>query len=300
MTLILNNRYLALIKQIHLYTISLDQMRVHSKILVQTLTPKEIKYANSYAFNHLTENYIISRSLLRHILSHYIGIPANVLEFQLGPYGKPYITSSQNKMHNLKFNLSHSKDMLCIAVTKNTEVGIDVEFRDNKRSIQSLYSMVLTKQEQEYINSLNSVSVKLDFFYSVWTLKEAIVKALGYGLSYDLTKINLILESISSRSKPSKTSAQEIRVEDNITSANNKPKISPFKSCIYFNKQEMLSSSFSQDNHRSAPRELQDKQCILHLSHNPIALDQQYSMALALSTEPKDIKHCDFIDLPHY
>lgn len=270
-------------KQIHLYTISLDRMRDYSRNLVQTLNFEEFKYANSYASKHLTENYIISRSLLRHILSHYTNIPANTIEFELGTYGKPYLKKSQNNNLNLHFNLSHTKDMLCIALTMNTEVGVDIEFRDHKKNFKDLYYLTLSKQELEYINSLNLETTKLDFFYSIWTLKEAIVKALGFGLFYKITKINLL--------KDTNKICRDITL--------NVPHISkkivfPLKKFIRLNAQisPMLLYPVS-NKYNSNINVVPNKQQILYLSLHEILSGTQYFIAIISKTTPKNIKFCN-------
>ncbi len=83
--------------KIHLYTFSFDALRTCISHLTQDLKPSEIRTANTYAFKELSENYIISRSILKRVLARYINAKDNAsispsqIEFKLGPYGKPYL-----------------------------------------------------------------------------------------------------------------------------------------------------------------------------------------------------------------
>src|SRR5690242_5769940 len=62
------------------------------------------------------------RAALRLVLGNYLLKPPGSLQFGLGPQGKPYIPTSK-----INFNISHSGDVLVIAVARNFEVGIDIE-----------------------------------------------------------------------------------------------------------------------------------------------------------------------------
>jgi 4'-phosphopantetheinyl transferase len=194
-------------EEILLYTVSLNSVRHNVLNFMTCLTPHEKNQANSYYTQELSENYIISHAILRQILSDHTKIYANEIEFTVGPYGKPYL---KNNQQSIEFNMSHSKDMLYIVVTKDIEVGVDVEFKDNNINITELQNLVLSKQEADHLNTLESQTQKKDFFYNIWTLKEAIVKATGQGLSYPISQINLIDEMFSVKT------SESIKIEESI------------------------------------------------------------------------------------
>lgn len=180
-------------ESIILYTCSLNIQREQIPVLFQYLTPKERDIANAYKTRVLTENYVISHSILRQILSHHTNMSVHEIEFIFGEYGKPYI---KNNSQHIQFNMSHSKDMLCIVVTKDKEIGVDIEFKNSDLDIEELQHLVLSVREKVYMDTLSSQTAKQNLFYHIWTLKEAIIKAMGIGLSYPITEINLIDDTL--------------------------------------------------------------------------------------------------------
>ena len=67
-------------------------------------------------------------------------------------------------------------------------MGIDIELHDKNLKVEELASFVLTPEEHKYLSSLKPRD-KLSFFYTFWTKKEALVKAIGQGLSYPINTI---------------------------------------------------------------------------------------------------------------
>ena len=87
--------------------------------------------------------------------------------------------------------MSHSHNVVSYAVALNYRVGIDIELHDNALNIQELTSLVFTKAESKYFSTLKS-DEKLEFFYSLWTKKESLIKATGQGLSYPINTIEAV------------------------------------------------------------------------------------------------------------
>ena len=175
-------------RTIFLYTAPLDSGKYNTSSFTSYLSNEERNRANSYYTQTLSANYIISRFILRQVLSHHTETPPSGIEFEINRYGKPYLKNN----NRIQFNISHSKDMLCIVVAQDKDVGVDIEFKDRNINTEELQSIVLSHEETLYINSLKFQEEKLDFFYRIWTLKESALKALGCGLSYPANQINLI------------------------------------------------------------------------------------------------------------
>lgn len=104
-------------------------------------------------------------------------IDYNSLELQFNEYGKPYFKNS-----DIFFNTSHSgTKVMCIASTR--EVGCDIqEMKEVKFDIAKRF---FTPRETEL------VSVNNEAFFSLWSLKEAILKCMGCGLAKPLNSIDL-------------------------------------------------------------------------------------------------------------
>lgn len=124
-----------------------------------------------------------SRKILRDLLSRYTKEP---LVFGKGKHGKPFLKS-------LHFNISHTKDLLVVAISKNLEVGIDVEkireFKDRDKLVRRYFS----ENEQKIFNGLPEDAKTRGFFFA-WTQKEAYLKFLGKGVSVDLKTIEVQMD----------------------------------------------------------------------------------------------------------
>jgi 4'-phosphopantetheinyl transferase len=108
----------------------------------------------------------------------------DILQFYaLKSKGKPYFENQK-----FWFNLSHSRDIVAIAWSKEGKVGVDVqEFR-------SIYPGVKPKimHEAELSHPRNEEE---SYFFECWTKKEAVVKMTGEGLSAGIQNINSNIEN---------------------------------------------------------------------------------------------------------
>lgn len=114
-------------------------------------------------------------SLLKQKLKELYNISINKDNIIYNEKGKPYL-----KNNNIYFNISHSKDLIAIIID-NKECGIDIEYIDYDRKIDKLISKVLSTEEQKEFN--NAID-KYEYFYKIWTIKEAYSKYIGTGISF--------------------------------------------------------------------------------------------------------------------
>ena len=87
--------------------------------------------------------------------------------------------------------MSHAKDYAIYIIALDSLVGIDIEWKDEKNNLDDISEIVLNDQELLFFRKLKAEE-KLNIFYSIWTKKEAISKAIGEGLSYPLKEINVL------------------------------------------------------------------------------------------------------------
>ncbi len=107
--------------------------------------------------------------LLKKILREY-GVKD--VEIFTGLYGKPHT-------EYVKFNLSHSGDLVAVAVAQGGEIGCDIE---KIREIPQTVLSKLTQDEREYIENASD-GEKSAAFFDVWTKRESFLKMTGEGLS---------------------------------------------------------------------------------------------------------------------
>jgi 4'-phosphopantetheinyl transferase len=98
--------------------------------------------------------------------------------------GKPFIPGEQS------FNISHSGDFVVVAFS-NAEIGVDVEVIDDF----DLTTMSGFFHPNE-IDAVEQATNQLGKFYELWTRKEAFLKAMGIGITEELTTHNCLPDSI--------------------------------------------------------------------------------------------------------
>lgn len=149
--------------------------------LYNELSLEEKKRASRFKNLLDQQRYIISHGILRHILSAYVFCAPHDIEFKKLKYGKP-VLSSQNVIRQVQFNMSHSKDIACYIVSRNFEVGIDIEFTEAEFDWFNTANYSFTPYEVTNLKNLSKDQQAREFF-SLWTKKEALLKAKGTGLS---------------------------------------------------------------------------------------------------------------------
>lgn len=174
--------------EIHLW-IARDECIRDSELLNsyhKILSIKETKQQKSFRFDKHRHQYLITRALQRSVLSYYVNdeIRPEAWTFCENSYGKPYIGNVEFK-NTLSFNLSHTENMIVLAVTSGRDVGVDVEWSGRDTEILELADISFSTQERDQLFSL-PFELQADRFFDLWTLKEAYIKACGMGLSIPL------------------------------------------------------------------------------------------------------------------
>jgi 4'-phosphopantetheinyl transferase len=168
------------------HVICADLQRTVSQTDWEILSPLEQARADRFKFSIHRQRFILAHANLREILSRYTSLPAAKIEFTLGQHGKPYL-----KPAILQFNLSHSEEQMLLAITKNAEIGIDIEkigHCDAKGLANRFFSAEECLQLAAY-----SAEQQLPAFYQIWAGKEAYIKATGLGLSSPLKQFTVNL-----------------------------------------------------------------------------------------------------------
>ena len=164
---------------------SLDRSAMRNEV-AHWLHGEEKNRYNRYQSQRQREHFLFGRVLLKTILSKYIGCTPVDLKFDIDTRGKPFV-SSDNTL-SLTFNLSHSGNRVVFAVSKNQDLGVDLELIKKDRAILKIAERYFSPSETRELRNLPKAS-QVKRFYELWTLKESVLKACGYGLSRGLSKI---------------------------------------------------------------------------------------------------------------
>jgi 4'-phosphopantetheinyl transferase len=132
--------------------------------------------------------FLASRLLLRHLLTQYTECDPSETEAIPNDMGRPFWEQAGNNI-DLFFSLSHTKDMICCALSRNKEIGCDIESLQPRKYQDKLTEQVFSQKEQTFYKELPT-AVRSEFFYRSWTLKESFIKAQGQGLRIPLTSLS--------------------------------------------------------------------------------------------------------------
>ena len=149
------------------------------------LSSDDVAAAARYRFEEDRRRYRVSHARLRHILASATGLDPRALVFHTNDHGKPYLEGG-----GVEFNLSHSGDVIAIAVASDP-VGIDVEqIRESLEPLE-IAERFFRPEEVAWLASRPAEQLRPAFF-RMWTLKEAVIKADGRGLTMGLGSITVI------------------------------------------------------------------------------------------------------------
>lgn len=180
------------LQEIHIWSIDLNNYICQSENLYNILIDDECERANALTHKEDKSFFVVTKGIVRKILSLYTNIMPHCIKFAYNDCGKPYV-SNQKDASNLYFNISHSENFALCIIAWDREVGIDIEkirYLDNYKSIARQFF-----SSEEYLN-LTSLPPKsqIKAFFKYWTRKEAFIKATGRGLSYPLNKFTVSLK----------------------------------------------------------------------------------------------------------
>ncbi|MEG4228571.1 4'-phosphopantetheinyl transferase superfamily protein [Microcoleus sp. N9_B2] len=179
------------INEIHVWRVSLAQTESCLQSLQQTLSTDERTKADRFHFPKGRSQFIVSRGALREILSRYLTINSHILRFDYNPYGKPSLSVAQGG-NTLRFNLSHCREMAIIAITKNRDIGVDIEGINPRFPFLEIAEKFFSPLENSVLRLLPE-HLQATAFFTCWTRKEAYIKAVGKGLSIPLNQFDVSL-----------------------------------------------------------------------------------------------------------
>ncbi|MFL9484061.1 4'-phosphopantetheinyl transferase family protein [Chitinophagaceae bacterium LWZ2-11] len=131
------------------------------------------------------DRFIVSRGNLRILLGKYLKKEPGEIMFEIGNNKKPRI----KKMgEGLYYNVSHSGNVILIAIAKG-DVGVDVEKVEPAFPYKDVLTYIFSNEE---IEDLNRFALPRERFYTLWTRKEALLKATGKGIDDNLSLITCL------------------------------------------------------------------------------------------------------------
>ncbi len=177
---------------VHVWRAHIPTILRYLPLLQDFLLSDERIRADRFYFERDRNNFIIGRGVLRAILAWYLRCQATAIRISYGSFGKPFLSAPNNT--GIFFNTSHSDEWVVYAFTRRQAVGIDIERIRLDIDYVRLANDVLSAQERKIFDSI-AEKLKAKAFFGIWTRKEAYIKAIGKGLSFPLSKVEVTLRS---------------------------------------------------------------------------------------------------------
>lgn len=125
------------------------------------------------------ERFLLGRGALRRLLGAWLALPPAAVPIEVGPHGKPGCPGGP------EFNLSHSGDLILLALHPSRPVGVDVEQARPDLDWRPIARRVLPPAEAQALErraALEGGGAAADAFLTAWCRLEARLKAGGEGL----------------------------------------------------------------------------------------------------------------------
>jgi 4'-phosphopantetheinyl transferase len=175
--------------EIDVWCINVNWFAKQIQRLLQTLAPDERRKAERFHFPKDRHRFIVTRAALRMVLSRYLEMPPAQLQFRCGAFGKPSLMP-QFGGDTFRFSVSHSNDLILLALTREREIGIDIEYIREGFAGEDIAESFFSTREAATLRTLPE-KLKTKAFFDCWTRKEAYVKARGEGLSFPLKQFDV-------------------------------------------------------------------------------------------------------------
>lgn len=144
------------------------------------LNPEEIDRAGRFLHPRPRREFLLTRSALKCQLARRLGTKPRDLHFLHNAAGKPFLQTG-----GIHFNVSHTQGFSVIALGP-CEMGVDVEPVRDLKNRESLARRWFHPGE---VLSLETCHWEPTAFFTIWTAKEAVVKALGTGLGFGMDEV---------------------------------------------------------------------------------------------------------------
>jgi 4'-phosphopantetheinyl transferase len=170
---------------IHIWSFHLDRLTPDLAVLSR----EELDRANRMLRPGDRTHFLNAHSAVRHILSKYTKASPNSLQFDISVMGKPSLNPKRLGLVPA-FNLSHSEGIGVLAVSARAQIGVDIEVDRHMEDLQDLAARIMTPAETRDFLQMGEAEQRAAF-YSLWTRKESLLKAIGCGLSKTPAEVEL-------------------------------------------------------------------------------------------------------------
>jgi 4'-phosphopantetheinyl transferase len=174
---------------VHVWTASLPAEDGVVEQCRDLLSPDERERAGRMQLPSPRDLFVVGRGLLRTLIGNYLDMPPADVSFSYSAFGRPWLPAGGSRPA-LQFSVSHSGVQIALAFTREARVGIDVERVRTSADCGAIAARFFAPAEQAALASL-SLADRIDAFFACWTRKEALLKAVGLGISRGLSRVEV-------------------------------------------------------------------------------------------------------------
>ncbi|RYL25895.1 4'-phosphopantetheinyl transferase family protein [Acinetobacter piscicola] len=157
-------------------------IQVHVQPLAQFIHLVKSDFKNLPEYHQYKKNTIYQQR--NHYLSVFLQHHISEADILRNEFGKPYLAH----LEKIAFNHSHSQQHYALIMSQNmANIGVDVEDLDRKVRFETLAKHAFHPQEYQ---TWQDVEFDSEYWFKVWTTKEAVLKASGLGIRLSLNTLN--------------------------------------------------------------------------------------------------------------
>ena len=154
--------------------------------LESCLDSRDRERAARFRFSGDRARFVLGRGLLRKCLGHYLQQTPETIELAYADRGRPFFPQDEK----VQFSISHTHDLVAIALTAGARIGIDLEYVQPHLDFVELAERIFSEADLQTFQALPD-GEKPAAFFRAWTRKEAYLKARGEGIAEELRQISV-------------------------------------------------------------------------------------------------------------
>jgi 4'-phosphopantetheinyl transferase len=173
---------------VHLWLAQVGDLPADER-LSASLSPDERTRAERLHKRCDRELFVLAHAMLLDVLARYLSLAPQAIRLDTGAHGKPRLARQHGS--SLQFSLSHSGDVALLGMAHRREIGVDVEAAIPHVDLADVAGHFFAPDERAALSSLAGRECS-DLFYTLWTRKEACLKAWGKGLRIPLNGFSVL------------------------------------------------------------------------------------------------------------
>ncbi len=169
---------------VDLYLIKLSDYLHLADSLAEYLSVKELSICQNYRDEQTMLKKKIAYSLRKIILASFLHVTPDSIK-------RLDIDNISNDMNPIfYYSTSYTQDVMAFALSQQENLGLDIEAIEDLDDLEAMMDQYCSIYELDFL-AKEAEELKLQYFYNIWTAKEAFLKMLRVGLARDLSTLTV-------------------------------------------------------------------------------------------------------------